>query len=74
MSKLYPNMWPGDKLFIDLMKTMGVKLSTRVALYDQNGLGASRAFYLFSYFGHNKVSLLNGGLRKWVSEGKKLDS
>jgi 3-mercaptopyruvate sulfurtransferase SseA len=34
MSKPYPNMFPTEKQFIDLMKARAIKLSTRVVLYD----------------------------------------
>ena len=34
MTKPYPNMFPTEKQFIDLMKARGIKLSTRVVLYD----------------------------------------
>jgi 3-mercaptopyruvate sulfurtransferase SseA len=34
MTKPYPNMFPTEKQFIDLMKARGIKLSTKVVLYD----------------------------------------
>ena len=34
MSKAYPNMMPSEKYFTDYMKAKGIKLSTKVIVYD----------------------------------------
>ena len=51
-----------------------MKLSTRVILYEtkagQHYL-SSRAYYLFSLMGHKHVQILNGGMTKWLSEGRQ---
>jgi len=77
ISKPFPNMFPSEKQFIDLMKARGIKLSTRVILYDSK-LGqpywATRAFYIFSVMGHSNVSVLDGGLSKWVAEGRPTET
>jgi len=34
----------------------------------------ARAAWMFRYFGAGNVRILNGGLKQWTSEGKKLES
>ena len=69
MSSPHPNMLPSTKHFTDAMKGLDVKLSTRVILYDTKAgqpFFATRAYFIFKAFGHKNVSVLNGGLTKWV--------
>ena len=77
MSKPYPNMFPTDKHFIDKMKARSIKLSTQVILYDSK-IGqpywSTRGYLLFSAMGHPNVKVLNGGLTKWIAEGKPIES
>ena len=61
------NMLPKKKYFIDTMKALGVKRSTRVILYDQDmSQWASRCYWIFRVYGHENVQILNGGLKKWM--------
>ena len=49
----------------------GIDRKTHVVLYDDNGgFHASRLFWMLEYFGHRKVSVLNGGIPKWLKEGR----
>ncbi|CDW75849.1 UNKNOWN [Stylonychia lemnae] len=65
----FPNTIPPLDLFKDTMKKHNVRLQSRVVLYDAKGLYMStRAFWLFKVFGHLSVSVLNGGLAKWLKE------
>lgn len=64
-------MLPPLDLFKDTMKRYGVKLSTRVVVYDSKaGAHSTRAFWMLRTFGHLGVSALNGGLAKWLREGR----
>jgi thiosulfate/3-mercaptopyruvate sulfurtransferase len=46
-----------------------------VVVYDQLGmLGGARGWFLFRYFGRANVRILNGGLPKWLSEGRNFDA
>lgn len=36
--------------------------------------GAARAFWLFQLFGHERVSVLDGGLGQWTEEGRALST
>lgn len=63
-----------DKL-IKLLGQIGVTQTSHVVVYDDTGgLHASRLFWELEQLGHAKVSILNGGLVKWIREGKKISA
>jgi thiosulfate/3-mercaptopyruvate sulfurtransferase len=44
-----------------------------VVLYgDSNNWFAAYAFWLFKYYGHAAVSLMDGGRKKWLDEGRQI--
>jgi len=54
---------------------MGILNTDRIIIYCYSDLISScRAWFQFLYFGHNPklVSVLNGGMKKWKLEGKKV--
>jgi len=54
---------------------MGIADTDRIIIYCHSDLISScRAWFQFLYFGHNPklVSVLNGGMRKWKLEGRKV--
>ena len=52
--------------FEALLGQHGIDNETHVVLYgDNNNWFAAYAFWLFKYYGHENVSLLNGGIKKW---------
>ena len=54
---------------------MGILNTDRIIIYCYSDLISScRAWFQFLYFGHNPklVSVLNGGIKKWKLEGKKI--
>lgn len=59
--------------FEALLSSVGITPDTHVVLYgDNNNWFAAYAFWLFKYYGHEKVSLLDGGLKKWKLENLPL--
>src|SRR5690606_3655839 len=49
----------------------GISNDTHVVLYgDNNNWFAAYAFWLFKYYGHENVSLMDGGRKKWLDEGR----
>ena len=49
----------------------GITNDTQVVVYDQDvGMYASRLWWLLRYAGHPAVALLDGGLTKWMREGR----
>lgn len=66
-------MIPPDYEIEEILGQLGITGETMVVAYDdQGGLNASRLFFTLDYVGHGKTALLNGGLTKWVAEGRAL--
>jgi thiosulfate/3-mercaptopyruvate sulfurtransferase len=66
-------MIPPDYEIEEILGQLGITGETMVVAYDdQGGLNASRLFFTLDYVGHGKMALLNGGLTKWVAEGRAL--
>jgi thiosulfate/3-mercaptopyruvate sulfurtransferase len=56
-----------------LFRAAGINRSSRVVIYDNQGHRfAARVFYVLEFFGHSHVRVLNGGIAKWVGEGRPL--
>jgi thiosulfate/3-mercaptopyruvate sulfurtransferase len=70
-----PHMLPSPEKFALRMRKMGVGDGMRVVVYDQRGMfSAPRVWWMLRIMGHNDVAVLNGGLPKWRSEGRPLDT
>ncbi len=66
-----PHMAPHPKFFEKKMQLFGVNSNSIVVVYDTIGIFSSaRVWWLFKYFGHDKVFVMNGGLMKWKKEKK----
>jgi len=64
---------PSDEQFSGLVSSLGITNDTHVVAYDDEGGGyASRFIWTLHVFGHDKTSLLNGGLHSWANEGHPL--
>jgi len=60
---------PEPAAFVKLMTEAGIDNTKRVVIYDDQGSRMSaRLWYVLSAYGHNRVSLLNGGWEKWSAE------
>ncbi|XP_012938813.1 thiosulfate sulfurtransferase isoform X2 [Aplysia californica] len=61
---------PDSNRFQDYVEDLGISNDTHVIAYDRfNSRPSFRTWFLFRLFGHDKVSVLNGGLRQWVTDG-----
>lgn len=70
-----PHTVPSQGRFARLIGAQGVGNDSRVVVYDQKGLfSAARAWWLLRYFGHSQVAVLDGGLPKWLSENRPIES
>ncbi len=57
------------KQFEELMGKHGVKPDSEVILYgDFNNWFAAFAFWVFKYYGHENIKIMNGGRKKWELE------
>ncbi len=66
---------PDAQVFAEAMSNIGIDAHTHVVAYDDRG-GAScaRLWWLLLYFGHDQVSLLDGGIAPWIAEGRPLET
>lgn len=65
---------PRQDQFEQAAGNLGITADTRVVIYDGLvGQWAARLWWLFHSFGHAAVSVLDGGLRKYVAEGRPLE-
>ena len=59
------------------MSTLGIEEGVTVVIYDddENAMLATRLWWVLAYYGHEKVSVLNGGWRRrWIAEGHPIAS
>ena len=68
-----PHMTPSSDYFQKAMRSSGLNNTSIVVVYDTIGIYSSaRVWWLFKYFGHKEVYVLNGGLKKWIKENKPI--
>jgi thiosulfate/3-mercaptopyruvate sulfurtransferase len=61
---------PPDR-FAALMSSLGLGDDTHVVVYDHaGGQFATRLWWALTYYGHDLVSVLDGGWRKWIAENR----
>jgi len=64
-----------DEQLVKILGAIGVRDAHHVVIYDDmGGLDAGRLFWELERIGHHEVSVLRGGLVKWVLEGHKVDN
>ncbi|MFN7598035.1 MAG: 3-mercaptopyruvate sulfurtransferase [Cereibacter sp.] len=69
-----PHMAPPPEKFISRMRAMGVGDGHQVVVYDSAGLfSAARVWWTFRLMGKADVAVLDGGFRKWQSEGRPVE-
>ncbi len=57
--------------FEDLLSRNGITTQSEVILYgDFNNWFAAFVFWIFKYYGHENVKIMNGGRKKWEIENK----
>ncbi len=70
-----PHMAPSPGRFERLVAALGVSDGDHVVFYDQKGLfSAARGWWLMRLFGHDRASVLDGGLPKWRGEGREMET
>lgn len=70
LSSSMTHMLSSPDVFAEAISAMGIKNTDHVICYDRHGLFSSpRIWWNFMTFGHDKVSVLNGGLPAWIKAG-----
>ncbi len=68
-----PHMLPSSEKFSSRCRRLGLGDGVRIVVYDGAGCtAASRVWWTFRAFGHDDVSVLDGGLPKWKAENRPL--
>jgi thiosulfate/3-mercaptopyruvate sulfurtransferase len=66
-----PHMFPGAAQFGRDVAALGIGNDDTVVVYDAGGwVAGPRAWWMFLAYGHDKVRVLDGGLKKWIAEGR----
>jgi thiosulfate/3-mercaptopyruvate sulfurtransferase len=70
----YPHMLPSAEKFSSRVRKLGLGDGARIVIYDQAGVfSAARVWWMFRVFGHGEVMVLDGGLPKWLAEGRETE-
>jgi thiosulfate/3-mercaptopyruvate sulfurtransferase len=67
--------WPSQEQVAQVMGRLAVGPGVRVVAYDDaSGSVAARLWYVLRAHGHDEVAVLDGGITKWVAEGRPLST
>lgn len=70
-----PHMLPSAEDFAAAMSALGVSSDNRIVVYDNSPhRTAARGWFMFRHFGMEQVAILDGGMQKWVAEGRPVES
>jgi thiosulfate/3-mercaptopyruvate sulfurtransferase len=70
-----PHMMAPPADFAVAARRHGVNANTTVVVYDSQGLfSAPRVWWNFRAMGHGATAVLDGGLPKWVAEGRPVET
>jgi len=70
-----PAQLAGPARFAETMSVRGVGDSTHVIAVDHmGGQFATRLWWALRYYGHDRVSVLEGGFNRWAEEGRPLET
>ena len=70
-----PHMLVDQYEWEQIVSEMGIENKDEIVIYDNSDVVSScRCWFNFIYFGHDpkSVHVLNGGLKKWIKENKKV--
>jgi thiosulfate/3-mercaptopyruvate sulfurtransferase len=66
---------PDPRTLAQTFGHLGIADGTQVVAYDQdNGMYASRLWWMLRWLGHDAVAVLDGGFAKWTAEGRAMTS
>jgi thiosulfate/3-mercaptopyruvate sulfurtransferase len=69
-----PHMFPSAEQFGRDVGALGIGNDDTVVVYDAGGwVAGPRAWWMFLSFGHKNIRVLDGGLKKWLAEGRAVE-
>jgi thiosulfate/3-mercaptopyruvate sulfurtransferase len=70
-----PHMYPDAGQFARDVEALGISSGDTVVAYDAGSwMAAPRAWWMFLSFGHADIRVLDGGLNKWIAEGRPTEA
>src|SRR5439155_14240030 len=70
-----PHMLPVAAAFGAAMERLGIGSRDRIVVYDNSPTRtAARGWFMLRHFGAKQVAILDGGLQKWLAEGRPTGS
>ncbi len=70
-SSPYPHMMTNAEYWKNMLWSFGIQNNDHIVIYDNSDVYSScRLWFALKYFGHKKVSVLDGGLKKWLEESR----
>jgi len=70
-----PHMLPDAAEFGAAMENLGVGSGDRIVVYDNSPIHtATRGWFMLRHFGAEQVAVLDGGLPKWLADGRAAES
>jgi thiosulfate/3-mercaptopyruvate sulfurtransferase len=74
-SSSLPHMFPSAEQFSRDVGALGIGNDDMVVVYDAGGwVAGPRAWWMLLSYGHGKVRVLDGGLKKWRAEARPVES
>ena len=71
----FPHMLLSSENFSEMVGNLGISNQDHIIAYDSLGIfSAPRVWWMFHYYGYKEVSILDGGLIKWLKEKKETES
>lgn len=69
-----PHMLPSPEAFAQAAAELGLSRAADIVIYDTHGIrSAARVWWTLRAMGYDKVHVLDGGLRKWMAEGRPIE-
>lgn len=69
-----PHMLPSPEDFARAAGELGLARDADIVVYDTHGVrSAARVWWTLRAMGYTKVQVLDGGLRKWIAEGRPIE-
>ena len=70
-----PHMLPTPEAFAQAAGALGLSRDAEIVVYDVHGVrSAARVWWTLRAMGFDKVRVLDGGLRKWLAEGRPVET
>jgi len=67
----FPHMMSNSDYWTRMLWSFGIQNDDHIIVYDYSNIySACRLWFALKYFGHQKVSVLDGGMKKWLKENR----